>query len=252
MVHPSAPMILADRDGEELPVLPEVQIQQYTRCAEQVTGAVAEKWGLHPIVLFRPEAAGSNAQTLVLTFAQPPSCTGGLRWTTLAEFAGNLLVESALQQLARYEEGELNGPFGRREWIHEVEAWVASCMRPLGVRLTGKTTQYNASPSFALIRMETNESAVWFKAVGDPNRHESSITCELSWRAPEFVPDVIAFHEDWNGWLMHEVVGDPIDMCNRSEAWTSTARSLATLQTRFSGDVENCSGSAVVIDRSPG
>src|SRR5262249_29075325 len=158
--------------------------------------------------------------------------TNGLTWTSFGEFTSSALLERTLRQLSRYEDGDLYGPFSRRGWLHELEAWVADRVRPCGLHLTGKVRQYNCGPTFALMRFETDHSAIWFKATGDPNRHEAAVTRELVQRAPEFVPQVIAFHEEWNGWLMHEAQGEPIDICNREEAWTEAAQALAALQTR--------------------
>ncbi len=236
IVHPRAPMVLAMRDRSGSPVLPEVQIPRFTRLAEEATGAIREKWGLASIALFRPELTGAEGQALVLTLCGPAvTAGGGLEWWSAAEFPGNALVDRAVQQLTRYEDRDLHGPFCRRQWISELESWVADCIRPLGLHLTGRLRQYNCGATFALVRFETHHSAVWFKASGEPNRHEFAVTREVSYRAPEFVPRTIAFHEGWNGWLMREAAGQPIDVCNRPEAWTRAASALSTIQMRFAG-----------------
>jgi len=61
----------------------------------------------------------------------------------------------------------------------------------MGVRLTGKFRQLNASPTFSLIRLETNGVALWFKATGKPNEHELAIALSLARLFPRYVPRVL-------------------------------------------------------------
>jgi hypothetical protein len=96
--------------------------------------------------------------------------------------------------------------------------------------LTGDFRQLNASPTFSLIRFETNGSAVWFKAVGEPNRPEFSITLKLAELFPKFLPTVISERPEWNGWLSFEVTGDELSEARQVEFWETAATALAELQ----------------------
>jgi hypothetical protein len=81
-----------------------------------------------------------------------------------------------------------------------------------------------------LIRFETDGSALWFKAVGEPNVHEYSITRKLSTAFPEFVPHILGTRSEWNAWLMPEAEGSSLDAASLDEAWETAAKSLAMLQ----------------------
>jgi len=61
-------------------------------------------------------------------------------------------------------------------------------LAPQGLRLTGNFSQLNASPAFSLIRLETDDSAVWFKATGEPNRNELPVAACLARLFPRYVP----------------------------------------------------------------
>jgi hypothetical protein len=100
----------------------------------------------------------------------------------------------------------------------------------LGFHLNGSFRQLNASPSFSLIRFETDGPALWFKAVGEPNQREFPITCELSRLFPRYLPIVLGTRPEWNGWLTHEAVGKLLSDAQENALWEKSASSLAELQ----------------------
>jgi len=103
-------------------------------------------------------------------------------------------------------------------------------MRPMGIHLTGSFRQLNASPSFCLIRFETDGHAIWFKAVGEPNQREFAVTCLLSRLFPSQVPRVLAIRPEWNGWLTREAEGDLLCDVEEIRAWRRVAAELAEMQ----------------------
>jgi hypothetical protein len=102
-------------------------------------------------------------------------------------------------------------------------------------RLTGNFRQLNASPDFSLIRLETTGDAVWFKATGEPNRHELSVTLLLARLFPDALPPILGVHPKWNGWLMGEARGIPLSTSSRPDRWFTAARELGVLQVRSIG-----------------
>src|SRR5262249_33510396 len=90
--------------------------------------------------------------------------------------------------------------------------------------------QFNTEPTFALVRLETNGPALWFKAVGEPNLREYGITLAISALFPSFVPELIAAHPAWNGWLSKEVEGRQLGDSS-TLLWERAARALGELQT---------------------
>jgi hypothetical protein len=108
--------------------------------------------------------------------------------------------------------------------------WTGEVIRPLGLELAGPFCQYNASPSFSLIRFETNGPAVWFKAVGEPTLREFPVTLKLAERFPRFIPEVLGTKPEWNGWLSREVDGQNLGETKDTTSWEQAATELARLQ----------------------
>jgi hypothetical protein len=100
----------------------------------------------------------------------------------------------------------------------------------LGLRVTGGFRQRNASPTFSLIRLETNDGALWFKATGDPNAHELPVSLLLARLFPNHVPRILGIHRSWNGWLSAEAPGSALDETADCFAWERVAGELAELQ----------------------
>ena len=148
------------------------------------------------------------------------------RPTTDLEAADRNAVASARQQLHEASNSANYRPFMKLGWFGELLNWIQSLPGP---RPTGVFLQLNASASFSLIRFETADGAVWFKAVGPPNLRELPITTELAALFPSRVPKLIALKSDWNAWLAEEATGRPLCDCEQA-SWELAVQSLSSLQ----------------------
>jgi hypothetical protein len=165
------------------------------------------------------------------------------RWVAIASLVKSAFddrndfraVRKALAQSIASTEDASGGPFASLGWFHELEQWVQEELRPQGLRLSGRFRQLNASPTFSLIRFETDGSAIWFKAVGAPNQREYALTIALARSFSRFLPEVIATRTDWNGWLSREAGGLLLSECAAPEVWEGAARNLAELQIQSLG-----------------
>jgi hypothetical protein len=240
--------------GERPPfTLPSVEIPRWERVAEDVTAAVRERYGICALCLFTPEmfsitTDGEQPLYQVMETREPrkgaPEETGWLSLDSISDqsFADGrdfVAITCMLRQMAEFQSGEAIGPFGRPGWIEELSSWVQREIEPHGLRLSGQFRQLNASPTFALLRMETNGPAVWFKAVGEPNLREFPISVALSRDFPGFVPTVIATHPSWHGWLTKEFPGSPLDEVGDAPAWERAAETLAGLQIASVGTTDS-------------
>jgi hypothetical protein len=231
--------------GEGSPItLPRVQIPKWERVAENVIDAVRKRYGVSALCLFTPEVPSTTTdgeerlyQVMEVKDARAaaPEQTRWLRLSSLldqsfADAQDFVAITEMLRQLAEFQRGGALGPFARPGWIDELSSWVQSEIEPYGLRLTGKLRQLNASPTFALVRLETNGQAVWFKAVGEPNLREFPISVALSSLLPEFVPAVIAIHSAWHGWLTLESAGSALDEAPGTSAWARAGETLADVQ----------------------
>ena len=147
--------------------LPRVEIQKHQRVAEQLTKEIQNVWGLETCSLFVPSAHSDDrmgeATCAVLECVKqkqaPPAGTCWIPANVAADDSGTedaATIRDALAELASYTSGEKPGPFARPGWLQELFRWAYEQTGPLGMRLTGNFRQYNASPTFSLVRIETD------------------------------------------------------------------------------------------------
>lgn len=226
-------------EGFRLPVMP---IPAHRRVAEELTAAIRSAWNLETYCLFAlPNGVPPHAlvHDQVLEICHPEAdAPARTQWFTVdllsagsfqspSDFAA---IQNAHITLDRYRRNELPGAFGKPDWLRAVTEWVESQASCVGLRLTGKFRQLNASPSFSLVRFETDGTALWFKAVGEPNLREFAITRTLADLLPGYLPTILATHTEWNAWLMTEFAGTHPQANSGIDTWTAVANRLAEMQ----------------------
>jgi hypothetical protein len=230
-------------------VLPEVEIPAFERVAQHLSAAVRQEWGLEILCLFPlpDETSPANSHPISYYVAEaldPQDCVGASRWMSieslrLDSFADVRDYQALNHSLARCSSQETNpkrASFEKLGWLSEAKDWIAKAIEPSGLQLSGSFRQLNASPTFSLIRFETNGPALWLKAVGEPNQREFPITRELSRFFPAFVPRILSMREDWNAWLALEAQGTHPDEKSAIGTWTTVGNALAELQVASIGN----------------
>jgi Phosphotransferase enzyme family len=221
--------------------LPRTEIPSRQRPAEQLTAAIHKSFELKTYCLFVPNLssvrAESNANYVVMeSVKQNDPAPSGSYWMPADVFDRYRdaeeaeAIREALGELNSYATGEKPGPFGKPGWLRELFQWTEEQIAPLGLRLTGNFRQLNASPTFSLMRLETHNVALWFKATGKPNEHELAVALSLARLFPKYVPRVLGIHSAWNGWLSAEAPGIELDEIAECSAWERAAKTLAELQ----------------------
>jgi hypothetical protein len=242
-------LIITRRDATEILLspkddgwtLPRVEIQKQQRTAEQLTAEARKGWGLETCCLFVPSSGTSGpigeAACAVLECAKHnENAPAGTYWMPVnvaadcSDAREAATIQDAFTELASYTAGEKPGPFAKPGWLRELFQWTYEQTAALGLRLTGNFRQFNASPTFSLLRLETDAAALWFKATGEPNAHELPITLLLAGLFPNYVPRILGVHNSWNGWLSAEAAGAPLDELTVCSAWERAAEGLAELQ----------------------
>jgi hypothetical protein len=234
--------VLLVRDGTRF-ALPEIEIPRFARVAEHLTAAVRREWGQEILCLFSPAcrngpAAPHGVRHYVAEALGPGHCTRHSNWVPVASLTEDSLYHAddyhalcgCLARCCSQHTGPKPGPFETLGWLSEARAWIATVLQPLGLQLRGTFRQLNASPTFSLIRFETNGPAVWFKAVGEPNAREFPISRYLARFFPDFVPRILAVREDWSAWLTLDAHGTHPGQTPEIETWTTVATTLADLQ----------------------
>lgn len=242
----NASEILLSPNGKDWS-LPRVEIRRHQRIAEQLTTEIRKAWDLETYCLFVPntpatrQAAGEIRCALLECANCKQRAHSGTYWMPIdvarecSDGEEAALIRDAFAELNSYRSGEKPGPFARPGWLKELFRWAYERAAPLGLRLTGNFRQYNASPTFSLLRLETDGAALWFKATGEPNAHELPITQLLARQFPKHLPRILGVHTSWNGWLSEEVQGTPLDEETECSTWERAARSLAELQVESIG-----------------
>jgi len=221
--------------------LPRVEVRKQQRVAEQLTAETEKVWGLETCCLFvsgsrTPGQNGEAVSAVMESVTQNGRAPAGTYWMPRAVATGRGVAEDAraiwesLAELDSYASREKLGPFAKPGWLRELFAWVQGQVGPFGLQVTGRFRQLNASPTFSLIRLETDDGALWFKATGEPNAHELPVSLLLARLFPKHVPRILGVHPSWNGWLSAEASAVALDQVSDFSGWERVARELAELQ----------------------
>lgn len=224
--------------------LPEVEVPRWQRAAANLNAAMKSRWGEEVICLFTPDVGPSPGTEREVHYqmaehwrevGKSDSPTQWVPTSTLSEAsfahpADYAAVRRALAEHDAHASGTLLVPFGSVGWVKQLIEWMREVIEPKGFHLTGNFCQVNAGPSFSLIRFETDDTAVWFKAVGEPNLREFPITLTLAQLFPVYLPTILATRPAWNGWLSSEVEGTNLSETLGTTLWKAAAVGLARLQ----------------------
>lgn len=222
--------------------LPRIEIPAHGRVALALNAQIKALWSLEAYSLYPLPATapgGAAARYHVVEALQYEALAPRTaQWISICNATANHFIEhqdfTAIETWTRnlsccYTNGRCP-PFEKPGWFFELKKWVQDVIRPFRLTLTGDFQQFNASPSFSLIRFETDADAVWFKAVGQPNEREFPLTAALSTHLSSFIPQVLATQPLWNAWLTLEVPGPRLTHAQSFAAWRNAARDLARLQ----------------------
>jgi len=224
--------------------LPSVELQRTQRPAEAICCSLQSEWNCDAACLFGINIPSRNDVSSSVRYQVMECCgrrnSGGtpapwLRVASLtagcfAEVSDYEAVRQSLTAYKDYRDGLAPGPFAKPGWFDDLRQWVRDSIMPLGIELRDSFCQFNASPTFSLVRFETSGPAVWFKAVGEPNAREFPITVVLTGLFPKYTPAIIATRPECNGWLTLEAGGAALDQIQRANDWEDAATALARLQ----------------------
>jgi len=224
--------------------LPSVEIPRGLRIAEQLGAELRTQYGFCGYCLLVPSLAAGLEGWAVMEVPSPHGTASkesswkprdAATYSSITAAEDRTLVSKSIEELSSHQRKPTEAPFAKPGCLAELFAWAKPQLDPLGVRLTDAFAQLNAAASSTLIRLETNESAVWFKAAGEPNRHELAVTTCLARLFPGCLPELLGVHAVWNGWLMRETHGSTLDLCSDASCWFRTAGELARLQIQSAG-----------------
>ena len=231
--------VLVEPQGNEYHLL-KIEIAKCTRPAQEVTELLRNSWKMSSVFLFSGVVEESPNASY---FAVLESTDGlrihpqGMEWFPIHHALSSLPFSKHECRALRLSHVKLtrriyknsSEPFARLGWMHELKDWVNTNIQPLGMEVKS-FKQLNGCETFSLIRFATTRQPVWFKAVGEPNLHEFSISHALAKFFPRHVPNIIATKYDWHGWLMSDGGGATLDEIPDPNAWQTAIATLADLQ----------------------
>jgi hypothetical protein len=237
LLNPEGTHVVLQEAGEAKS-LPTVRIPRFTRPAEKITSLLRNDWSVRTTVLWSSaiESAPNVIYFAVLEaideIEQPPA---GLKWfhiheaLTLIETSQAALIETSHARVLTICFGADPEPFSRLGWIHRLRAWINRTVQPFGTQL-GEFVQLNGSATFSLVRFETSTKPLWFKAIGEPNLREFSITLLLYRLFPDYLPKILASDRLLNGWLMESGGESTLHDLEGLDIWIVAVQRLAHLQ----------------------
>src|ERR1700733_4440304 len=238
--------VLLSRNGDRFGI-PVFEIPRQQRVSPHLLSVVHRQLGLIAICRFSVSIhdLDPDGQCIVLEGSDDVRADGhvdwvdvhAIEWHSIEPSAARDVLWKALAQTTALNSGQAAGRFVRPGWLTEVLAWARTSLAGRGVELTGKWSQYNMGPNFALLRLDAVGRDVWFKAVSAPNVREFAITkCLAALRLPH-LPPLLTTRDDCHGsWMTY--CGDGfLDERAALRQWECTARALAELQMESIGQV---------------
>lgn len=231
--------------------LPCVEIAPWQRVAENLTATLKNHWGEEAICLFTlPHVQGiagpcRHLYQVAEHWRKCEESSVPTRWMELStlspsdfrDHGDHAALCQAVYHTRSEETDSQDRPFVKLGWFKEFRDWLEAALDNQGLHLRQGFHQVSASPSFSLVRCETDGPPVWFKAVGEPNLREFHITSLLGERFPRFVPRFLAARPEWHAWVSEETVGATLNEVKDISHWQITAACLAELQFASRTDV---------------
>jgi hypothetical protein len=194
--------------------------------------------GAEPAFVDDPEditwraAPGSERNVLVcrpfdLNAPVPPRLT----WQRVADLdLGTAAAQIALQSVQELWDrlvGRHLGECGKFTWPERLLEWTAPFLDGEPVL---RARHWNGLETWCLLRVETANRALWFKAAGEPNEREARITYGLHLLGLPYLPKAFCYKREWRGVLLEHIPGETLHDCDDPFIWFEAARRLAAIQ----------------------
>ncbi len=227
---------MLEKSGGRL-ILPDVSIPRWTRAARRVAALIRHRWHTRAVVLdFLGDDPGGEAVVIAERIDEQQEAHGELSaaWHPLDAVPADQLspAERALIRILLDKGSTGRGPFSQLGWTEDLLTWSSNVLKLARSQLSETVVQLNAAADAALVRISTQDGfSYWFKAAGASHPYERRVTARLAQQFPAYVPEVVAVHEQWNGWLTRDS-GVPLScsFSDRSSLALEAVRRLAELQ----------------------
>jgi hypothetical protein len=220
--------------------LPRIEIPKFRRPAQEITQLLRSSRNVSSVFLFSGmlgKAANSSYFAVLESIDGLRLRPHGMDWFTIQHALSDLFssseertaLESSYRKATRAISSDQHEPFSKLGWMRKLEDWAKDVLSAQGYELKD-FQQMNGCETFSLIRFDTTQEPVWFKAVGEPNLHEYAISQALARLLPNYVPNILATKSEWHGWLMADGGGVSLWDVQDLRAWESAVTTLAHMQ----------------------
>jgi hypothetical protein len=222
--------------------LPRESVPAYTRVAGAFNEAIEQRYGLRTIQLaVLPGTTELISCAVHEIMGLQEQQLRSLSFAALDEVGSNDLTETERSLILKIMMGEANplGRFARIGWIYEL---VAKAGGNRDRKSMPVTRQLNQGIDFCLLSLtDASGRKVWFKAVGEPNIHEYALTGELTRRFPSYLPKTVTTTPEWNGWVMEDANGLPLNESGAIYQCEEAFTALAIMQKEMATDIASLS-----------
>jgi hypothetical protein len=223
-------------------LLPRETIPAYTRVAKALTESIKQKYGFDTMQLALIQGTEGQSHCSVHEIMNlRESASQSVQFTELHEIAASEFAGDERDTVLKIMKGEANelGRFARLGWINEL---LANMGGYLGRSSMPTIRQLNQGVNFCLLSLtDLTGRKVWFKAVGKPNTREYALTAELTRRFPAYLPRILKTIPEWNGWVMEDVGGVPLNESDSIDQYEQALDALALMQKEMIADVASLS-----------
>ena len=140
-------------------------------------------------------------------------------------------------------------PWARQGWFAEAALWIREQAEASGLEPIGNVEVVAQWPLSSVLRLDTDDGRVYFKAAFTIFRHEPAITAALAAEHPALVPHLLAADGERAWLLMRELPG--MEMGDHdAQRWADGLRCAATIQRAWIGRHDELFASTSTTDRS--
>jgi hypothetical protein len=129
----------------------------------------------------------------------------------------------------------------RASWFGDATRWIATTIDALGIGPCSKIDAIREQPWGAVLRVETSEGALFFKAEGPGATHEPTVVADIAGTHPRLVPDLLAVDLD-RAWLLMPDNGTPmrdsVDATGEIAIWEQIYPTYADMQRVHVSDIQ--------------
>ncbi len=122
---------------------------------------------------------------------------------------------------------------GREPWLADATRWITETIDTLGLGPHADVTSIRERPWGAVLRVETPDAFLFFKAEGPGATHEPVIVADIAATHPQLVPHLLAADVE-RGWLLMADHGSPmrdsLDPAGEIQIWEEIFPTYADMQ----------------------